>query len=144
SPPRSSLRSSYPRPPGWRDADNGKTDLFGPVVKQLMLHNAWGHVYRVAGPHLLLPNLAAFGLPLDDSPPAEYEIDLLEIGGVFDFVDLSRVFCMRMPIMRAEARAHLIHVEKELFRSDDSFYLPRFLAQAAYILRLDVLGPDNS
>jgi hypothetical protein len=50
---------------------------------------------------------------------------------------------MGMPVMRAEARTDFIHVEKEFFRGNDSFYLPRFLAQAAYILRLNLIGPDD-
>jgi len=39
-------------------------------------------MYRVTGTHLLLPDLAIFGLPLDNAPPAEYVIDLLKIAGI--------------------------------------------------------------
>jgi hypothetical protein len=45
--------------------------------------------------------------------------------------------------MRAEARAHFIHVEKELLGGDHSLDLPRFLAKAAYILRLYFVGADD-
>jgi len=100
-------------------------------------------MYRVTRTYFLLPDLATSGFPLDNPPPAEYEIDLLKIPGVFDFVTLCLVFCMRMPMMGAEARTDFIHVEKEFFRGNDFSYLPRFLAQAAYILWLNLIRPDD-
>jgi len=100
-------------------------------------------MYRVTGTHFLLADLATFSLPLDNPPPAEYEIDLLKIPGVFDFVTLGFVFCMRMPMMRAKTGTDFIHVEKELFRGNDFFYLPRFFTQAAYILWLNLIRPDD-
>src|SRR5450759_5904876 len=119
-PRRSGIEHALNRPPpGWRDSNNGQAYLFGTIVEQLMFHNAWRHMYRITGTHFLLPDLATFGLPLDNPPPAEYEIDLLKIPGVFDFVTLCLVSCMRMPMMRAEARTDFIHVEKELFRGND-------------------------
>jgi hypothetical protein len=92
-----------------------------------MFHNAWRHMYRVTGTHFLLPDFATFALPLDNPPPAKYEVDLLKILGVFDFVTLCLVFYMRMPMMRTEARTDFIHVEKELFRGNDFFICPASL-----------------
>ena len=84
-PRRSGIEHALNRPPpGWRDSNDGQAYLFVTIVEQLMLHNASRQMYRVAGTHFLLPDLATFGLPLDNSPPAEYEIDLLKIRGVFD------------------------------------------------------------
>jgi hypothetical protein len=51
---------------------------------------------------------------------------------------------MLMPMMGAEARTDFIHVEKELVRGDDSLDLARLLAQAAYVLRLNVIRPHDS
>src|SRR5688572_16916666 len=128
----------HPRPLRWRDSDDGEAYLFGSVVEELMLHDIRRHVDRVAGPHFLLPDLAVPGLPLDDAFPAEYEVHFLEIGGVLDFQVSRPVFRMPVPVMWAEARAHLVHVEEEFLRGDDSPYLPRFPAEAAYVLRLDL------
>src|SRR4029434_1463169 len=100
APPLDALK---PRPLRWRDADDGETNFFGPVVEELVLHDVRRHVYRVTGTHLLLTDLAAFVLPLDDPAPAEYEIHFLEIGGVFDFQPFRPVFRVLVPMMGAMA-----------------------------------------
>src|SRR5262249_23742839 len=118
-------------------------DRLAPVVEQLVLHDVGRHVDGVTGPDFLLADLAALGFPLDDPAAAEYEIELLEIGRVLDFHALRPVLRVSVPMMRAEARADLVDVEEELFRGDDPLDLSRFLAQAAYILWLDLVGLDD-
>ena len=108
-----------------------------------MLHHAGRHMDGVAGPYGLLLHLATCGFPLHHTLPAEYEINLLEVCGVFDFDVLCPVFVMPVPMVRAEPRTDFIYVEKKRLRGNDAFDLPGFFTKAAYVLRLHVVGFDD-
>src|SRR5687768_16958425 len=56
-----------------------------------MFHDARRHVHRVTGADLLLVNLSAFALPLNDAAPAQDEVDLFEVRGILDLQTLCPV-----------------------------------------------------
>jgi HrpA-like RNA helicase len=91
----------------------------------------------------LFLDLAACRLPLHYAATAQNKIDFLEIRGIFDFKTTRRIFCMPMPMVRAETGADLIDIEKELVICNDPPDLPCLFAEATNVLRLNIAGFDD-
>src|SRR5687767_2498326 len=108
-----------------------------------MLHHPRRHEDRVAGTDCLLLHIPALGLPLDQAAPADHEVDLLEVGGVFDLLAFSAVFRVPVPVMGAVARRDLVDVEVEFPGRDDALHVSCFLRLPAEVLCLDVSVLDD-